>query len=86
MLAICNCLPFYSRVHHFMTIFSHCSICGEKDGDSPAHLFTKCEYGKLALLLLQAELHGKLPYLPKYDDMQDAFSIGYYLYIFSCLS
>jgi len=25
------------------------------------------------LLLLKAELHGKLPYLPRYDDMQNAF-------------
>jgi len=73
MLAICNCLPFHSRVHHFMTISSDCSICCEKDGDNPSHLFTKCEYGKMALLLLKAELHGKLPYLPRYDDMQDAF-------------
>jgi len=47
-------------IHHFMTISSDCSICRQKDGDNPAHLFTKCE-------------HGKLPYLPKFNDMQDAF-------------
>jgi len=27
----------------------------------------------MALLLLKGELHGKLPYLPKFNDMQDAF-------------
>lgn len=73
LLAVCNCLPFHSRVHHFMTISSGCSICRKEDGDNPAHLFTKCEFGKMALLLLKAELGGKLPYLPKFGDMPDAF-------------
>jgi len=29
-----------------------CSICRQEDGDNPASLFTKCEHGKMALLLL----------------------------------
>jgi hypothetical protein len=73
LLAICNCLPFHSRVRNFMTFSSSCSICHQVDGDNPTHLFTKCEFGKMALLLLKAELCGKLPYLPKFGDMPDAF-------------
>lgn len=41
LLAVCNCLPFHSQAHHFVTISSGCSICHKEDVDNLAHLFTK---------------------------------------------
>ena len=68
LLAICNCLPFHSRVHHFMTIPSCCALCLQDQGDNPSHLFSKCEIGKMALILLRPQL----PYVPRFNNMPSA--------------
>ena len=55
MLLLLNCLPFHSRVHHFMDIADTCAICGANGGDNPTHLLSECSTGRSAMILLQSE-------------------------------
>ncbi len=55
MLLLLNCLPFHSRVHHFMDIADTCAICGANGGDNPTHLLSECPTGRSAMILLQSE-------------------------------